>query len=147
MKRIFVEWGAIFSFGLAVLSITFWGVTSLSDVAYFEIAPLGYFHISATSGELLLCDSFGNREVIQYLDRNGIMVPMPSTRRRFSVPGFHVRYYRFTDQCIWSVRISLALLAAIFAAAAAIFVRQYRIIRRQPCAVIHVLRETWPADD
>jgi hypothetical protein len=147
MKRALAEWGAIFSFGLALASVSYWGVSSFTDIANFHVSPGGYLDAFASDGALLLCDSAGNLEVIDLLDHSKVMEPMPRSRRSASFPGFQLRVYGFEDRSIWSVRVSLGWLALIFSALAAFCLHRYRQFRQRDVSIVRVPGRTWPEAD
>jgi hypothetical protein len=129
MKRVLLEWGWILSIGMAVAILGIWVYSKFFDRSTFHLrismtrSVGGALHFLARDGNLSLCDQFE-------VDPTGRIGPLiiDTTRvtaadirrgARFggcTIPGFDLRYFRFAsgDYLIWSVSLSLLVLAAPF---------------------------------
>src|SRR5262249_33229194 len=97
----------------AILLLVCWGVSLPQDPKSAQLAfgeePY-YACLALGKGRLILCDHFGNREVIYLLDnlapsRRGITKEI-----RSALPGFTFRHLTLTSgQRIWTLELSLLI--------------------------------------
>ena len=109
MKRTLLEWTGIFGILLGLTCLVFWGVSFFCQSAHFTLS-FALMDLTAAHGNVVLCDHFGNLQVIELLDRSIQFTPAPVSVQRSTLPGFGYRHYDFAAiSSIWSVSISLLI--------------------------------------
>src|SRR5262245_44886992 len=104
----------IFSAVAALMLLALWAISFTLDAKsaqfVFREAPSAV-EVAAAKGNLILCDSFANREIIGIVEQGIPIEPAVVKDARWSIPG--VTYWRMQlsrdDDAIWSLSVSLLL--------------------------------------
>lgn len=149
MKRVILEWGSLFCFGIALALAILWGVSRYVDdqTYHLRVATTGSvqddLHILVAGGHLVLCDQFeadpsGRIQpvIIEPKDFTPADIKRGDRAGRFRIPGLDIRHATIgeTGYVIWSSKLSLVIPAAIFVALALVLRR--RLKRRAASVVV-----------
>ena len=132
MKSRILKLAALGFVAVASLLVTCWAVSlSKDDPKSAELAfgkePY-YVCLGLGKGNLILCDHFGNREVIHLLDRLKPRERGIAKEIRTSFPGLNFRHLTLTSgQPIWELELSLLISAILMALLAGLFFWMLRI--------------------
>jgi hypothetical protein len=112
-KRVGLKFGAVFSAVAALVLLVLWAISYTLDAKTaqfaFREAP-STVAVAVANGNLILCDSFANREIIGAVDRAIPIEPAVVKDVRWSMPGVTYRRLSFSqDYPVWSLSVSLVI--------------------------------------
>jgi hypothetical protein len=126
MKRIIFRWTLILSVIATLGLFAAWAVSFSFDANRVQLA-FGSVQVALAKGELILCDHFANREVMELVDKERLLEPGVAKDQRLSFPGFDFRRITLTSgQSIWSVSFSLLIPLVLMALSAGFFGWRFR---------------------
>ena len=142
MRRVLSEWGFILSAGSFLALSTIYGVSLVDPTTFHFMVPTTGnvwhdIHVLSGNGEVRLFNQFeidpsGNvRSLI--VDLRTHLAPKDGRIGRYTIPGFHIEYCRFSafGDVAWSLRLSLIYPALLALSGAGLFHRLRRVESRR----------------